>query len=181
MVHRLSQATRDSVSDTSDDTRSYRRGLMIDIEARIHLGDIGQPQFAAFDHKIDQRLDDIEPDAARRGRADARSDRRREHVETERQVNVIDLRNKCGECLLRRLHLFVAYKHDAELLRTHEQCTRIRISTNAEAGVAERPAACLAIVRDLQERRTRVATLGVPQIEMCVEVDDADACSGFAC
>ena len=41
LVHRLSQATRDSVSDAGDDTRGHRGGLIIDIEARIHLGDIG--------------------------------------------------------------------------------------------------------------------------------------------
>ena len=53
----------------------------------------------------------------------------------------------------------------------------VRISTDAEACIAERPAARRTVVRDLQERRTRVAALGVPQIEMRVEVDDADACA----
>ena len=51
--------------------------------------------------------------------------------------------------LLRGLHSFIEYINDSKLVRTLKQRARVRIATDAEAAVTKRPAAYLAIVRDL--------------------------------
>src|SRR5512134_4017970 len=91
---------------------------------------------------------------------------------------MVDVGNEAGERAGRRLkcvHVFVEDSHDLELASALEEGARVRIAADTQTAVAERPAALLAVVGDLQERCARVRPVGATQVEMRVEVDDADA------
>ena len=82
-VHRLSHCTRNSVGDARSDARRDCRRATVDIEARIHFRDVGDPHLAAGADRVDQRLEHVEPDAARRRRADARGNGGRQNVKAD--------------------------------------------------------------------------------------------------
>src|SRR3990167_1353321 len=159
-------------------------GAAVDVLFRVEFSQVHQAQLAAVAHGLQQRFEQRQRHASRCRGADAGGFAGRQHVAIDGQIDGVATGDKGRQfgadgrqTAFPDLAVFT-HQH-VQLGGALEQGAGVARATDAQTGIGERPATGGALLGDLGERRAgRTGVSRVAQIEVRVEIDNADTRGG---